>query len=106
MSTAAAIKPNKTSDFHAYQKQYYLEHRNRYLDYFKQYKEKNSDKLKEYSKKYYSELAKNKKPGKVTLNCKICEKDISKSNFSKHLNTKKHMDNTSHTVNETSPNTK
>lgn len=82
------VTKNKTANWQEYIKNYYESHKEERLQAMKDYKQKNQAKITEYNKNYYH-LNKNKY--KVNKTCDVCNCEISSSNFSKHIKSKKHQ---------------
>jgi hypothetical protein len=88
-----------------YQKQHYINHKDkkseyskqRYInnrEYFDNYVEENKEKIKEYKAQHYQ---KNKEKvaekSKEKILCKICELEIRKSGYNRHTKSKMHINN-------------
>jgi hypothetical protein len=82
-----------------YRKEYYETNRNNILEKKKEYDEKNREKILEYNKEYYKtnkdKLLENKKIyDKQEYFCEKCNSVMKIGQKSRHLTTKKHLDNT------------
>ena len=88
-----------------YQKQHYINHKDkkseyskqRYInnkEYFDNYVEENKEKIKEYKAQHYQ---KNKEKvaeySKEKIICKICDKEVTKCKYNRHCKTKQHINN-------------
>lgn len=83
---------NYENGIEEYNKEYYINNKDKLNEYQKEYYDTNKEKIKEYKKEYYdTNKEKINEYNKEKFICSICNGRYTKSNKAQHLKTKKHI---------------